>query len=86
MSDSIDWRDRKYQETYEAELTVLERRRKADPTCTVEDLEGTLRNLYIQDGADWDGRGSVQDTLLAATIAAHETFIANWRAELSEKN
>jgi hypothetical protein len=33
------------------------------------------------DGADWLGRGQVQDITLAATIAAYELFISEWKAE-----
>jgi len=33
------------------------------------------------DGADWGGRGDVQDTSLAAAIAAYERFIAELKAE-----
>ena len=81
MSD--DWRDVKYTETFEAELRGLERRRAADPLCTVADIEGILRHLYIMDGADQGGRGSVQDAAMAATIAAYEHFISSWKAELA---
>jgi hypothetical protein len=76
-----EWQDIKYTETFEEELRGLERRRAADPRCTVADIEGILRNLYIMDGADWGGRGGVQDMTMAATIAAYEHFIARWRAE-----
>lgn len=68
-------------ETLEAELRGLERRRRADPDCTIADLEGTLRHLRIMDGAGWAGRGEVQDTAIAATIAAYERFIAQWKAD-----
>jgi len=78
---STEWKDRKYSETFEDELRGLERRRAADPNCTIADLEAVLNNLYIMDGADWGGRGGVQDTTMAATIAAYEHFIADWRAE-----
>jgi hypothetical protein len=78
---SEEWRDIKYTETFEQEMRGLERRRKADSHCTVEDLEGTLQHLYIMDGADWGGRGPLQDTIMAATIAAYERFIADWKAE-----
>jgi hypothetical protein len=76
-----EWRDIKYTEVFEEELRVLERRRKADPDCKIEDLEGILKALYIMDGADWAGRGDVQDTVMAASIAAYERFIAQWKAE-----
>jgi hypothetical protein len=77
---SVEWRDVKYEETFEQELRGLRRRRESDPSCTVEDLEGVLKHLYIMDGADWGGRGDVQDTIMAATIAAYEHFIAQWKA------
>ncbi|MDR3247599.1 MAG: hypothetical protein LBT39_02330 [Treponema sp.] len=81
MGDSIEWRDAKYEEVFEQELRGLTRRREADPRCTAEDLEGVLQHLYIMDGADWYGRGSVQDIIMAATIAAYEHFIAQWKGE-----
>jgi hypothetical protein len=81
VGDSIEWRDAKYEEVFEQELRGLTRRREADPRCTAEDLEGVLQHLYIMDGADWYGRGSVQDIIMAATIAAYEHFIAQWKGE-----
>ncbi|MDR3343168.1 MAG: hypothetical protein LBT14_10390 [Treponema sp.] len=80
MRGSVDWRDVKYEETFEQELRGLERRRESDQSCRVEDLEGLLRHLYIMDGADWAGRGEVQDIIMAATIAAYEQVIAEWKA------
>ncbi|MDR0378117.1 MAG: hypothetical protein LBH70_10025 [Spirochaetaceae bacterium] len=84
MESSKDWREAKYEETLHEELRGLKRRREADPDCTVEDLEGTLRHLYHMDGADWLGRGEVQDITLTATIAAYERFIWDWKAEKPE--
>ena len=81
---SIEWQDIKYRETYDQELRGLTRRRESDPDCKIEDLEGTLKNLYIMDGADQGGRGPLQDIIMAATIAAYEHFIANWNAELEK--
>ena len=82
MAFSEKWRDSLYAETYEIEIRGLKLRRAADQRCTAEDIEGALKHLYIMDGADWGGRGPVQDTSLAATIAAYEHFIENWRSEL----
>ena len=79
MESSHEWQDAKYNETFAEELRGLERRRAADPHCTIADIEGTLKNLYIMDGSDWGGRGGVQDAVMAATIAAHEHFIAEWK-------
>jgi len=81
MGNSIEWRDITYQETFDEELRGLTRRRESDPACKVEDLEGVLNSLYIMEGADHIGRGSLQDVLLSARIAAYEHFIAEWKAE-----
>ena len=80
MSSSVEWKDVKYTEIFEEELRGLVRRRASDPNCSVEDIERVLQHLYIMDGADWYGRGDVQDITMAATIAAYEHFIAQWKA------
>jgi len=80
-SSSVEWKDVRYREAFEEELRGLVRRRDSNPLCTVEEIEGVLQHLYIMDGADWYGRGDVQGITLAATIAAHEHFIAQWKAE-----
>jgi len=82
MGVSKEWQAVKYREVFDEETRGLSRRRSSDPGCKVEDLEGILKNLYITDGADWGGRGGVQDIIMAATIAAYELFIAEWKAEL----
>jgi hypothetical protein len=81
MSSSVEWKEIKYTEVFEEELRGLQRRRESDPLCTVKDIEGLLQHLYIMDGADWYGRGDVQDITMAATIAAYEYFIAEWKAD-----
>jgi len=85
-NSSVDWRDKKYTSTFEEELRGLQRRREADPLCTIEDIEGVLRHLYKSEGDDWLGRGEVGDITMAATIAAHEDFIAQWKSENKSKN
>jgi hypothetical protein len=81
MALSEEWQEIKYKEVFEQETTGLTRRLSSDPDCKIEDLEAILRNLYIMDGADWGGRGSLQDTIMAATIAAYEQFIAKLKAK-----
>jgi hypothetical protein len=81
MNGAADWRDAKYDEILDQETRGLERRRASDPACSVEDLEAILLNLYHQDGSDWVGRGNLQDTVMAATIAAYEAFIHAWKTE-----
>jgi len=79
MGNSADWQDLKYKQVFDDETRGLERRRKADPACKIDDLEGILKNLYIINGTDQGG--SLQETIMAATIAAYERFIINWKAE-----
>lgn len=72
-----------YTESFEDELRLLERRRKIDKTLTIETLESTLQCLYAADGNNWDGRGALQQIMMDAQIAAYETFINNWKNELT---
>jgi len=81
MGNSAEWRDITYNETFDEEIRGLTRRRESDSTCKVEDIEAILKSLYILDGADHIGRGSLQDTIISARIAAYEHFIAQWKAE-----
>ncbi|MHB9294297.1 hypothetical protein PilKf_00004 [Pillotina sp. SPG140] len=76
---SESWQERVYQETFEQEVRGLERRRTRG--CLKSDLEQVLQSLYILDGADWIGRGAVQDCTITATIAAHEYVLATWHGQ-----
>ena len=75
MGGSTDWMETSYQENYEKELRGLRRRLESDPSCSINDLQGTLKNLYILEGSDWLGRGELQRITLSATIAAYEAII-----------
>ncbi|WP_010261014.1 hypothetical protein [Treponema primitia] len=77
-----NWQDTLYTKTFDQEVLGLERRRAVDPSCTIADVDGILQGLYVQDGADWLGRGEVGDITMAATIAAYEHIIAEWSATL----
>jgi len=78
MSSAAQWREIKYRQTFEEELRGLRRRKEANPSLSCDDIKGTLKHLYIMDGADQGGRGEVQDLTLAATIAAYELFLEEW--------
>ncbi|MDR0708408.1 MAG: hypothetical protein LBF60_11140 [Treponema sp.] len=80
----MDWRELKYNEIFEQETRGLERRR-ASTACAIEDIESLLESLYKLDGGNWIGRGEVQDIIMAATIAAHERFLAEWRAGVTNR-
>ena len=84
MSVTTEWMEIKYNDIFEEALRGLLQRRKSDPQCKVEDLERVLNNLYIRDGADLEGPGNLQKINTAATIAAYEHFIAEWKAEKGE--
>ncbi|AEE16910.1 hypothetical protein [Treponema brennaborense] len=80
MSESTIWKDEKYTEVFEEELRGIERRMANDTACTIDDIKGILDHLYISEGNNWEGRGPLGDTVMAATIAAYEQFIADYRA------
>ena len=81
MSISDEWKNTKYRQTFDEETRGLQRRREHDPNSKIADLEATLKNLYILDGADQGGRGCLQDIVMAAQIAAYEQFITQWKEE-----
>jgi hypothetical protein len=83
MNESVEWQDETYNHVFEEEITGLKRRITHDNTTTVADLEGTLKNLYISEGNNWEGRGPLGDTVISAQIAAYEHFIAEWKKELA---
>ena len=83
MPETIDWEDTKYQEVFDDETRLLVRRRSADASCTLDDVQGILDSLYIVDGNNAEGRSSVQQIVLSATIAAYEAFIHQWKKEIS---
>ncbi len=81
-----EWHDEKYREIFEGTLSGLHRRRAVDPNFSIEDAENQLAHLYVLDGNDWLGRGSLGDIVSGATIAAYELFIHEWKAEIGGKN
>lgn len=84
MSETTEWEDETYTTVLADEIRFLERRRQNDPSCTLSALEGILKNLYIHEGNNWDGRGAVQSLTMSATIAAYEQFIQSWKKEIAQ--
>jgi hypothetical protein len=77
---AADWRETKYEEVVEQEYLGLVRRRQVDPALTVADIEPT--EAPVHHGRRGLGRrGELQDTVMAATIAAYESFIFDWKKE-----
>ncbi|MGL4987006.1 MAG: hypothetical protein ACRC5H_07720 [Treponemataceae bacterium] len=83
MKNNENWQDEKYIHVYEEELRGLYRRREYDSNLHVEEIEKILKNLYICEGNNQEGRGAVGDIVCTATIAAHEFFIAEWKKEIA---
>ncbi|MDR0383500.1 MAG: hypothetical protein LBH50_05885 [Spirochaetaceae bacterium] len=79
--ETADWRDVLYRKTFDDETRGLARRVLSDKNCRAEDIEGMLRRFYELEGADWLGRGEVQNIALSATIAAYECFVKNLSAD-----
>lgn len=84
MTDAEALLEQKYQEAFEDEYRMIGKRRERDPSLTVEYFERYLRSLYELQDHDLDGRGALVDQVIAAQIAAHEAYIANWKKELSQ--
>ncbi len=75
------WRDAAYNESYDKTYKSLERRRVEDASFSIADLTGILGHLYVQDGNDQGGRGSLQDALMQSMIDAHEDFLSDWKKD-----
>ncbi len=73
MSESDSWEQDKFNEIFEDELRLLNRRFKSNVSCSIEELEGILQSLYIMEGHSLEGK--VYEISLSATIAAYEAFI-----------
>lgn len=75
MAETKSWEDDKFNEVFEDEIRLLERRFENDSSCTIEDLQGILNSLYIIEGNNIQGRSRVNEISLSASIAAYESFI-----------
>lgn len=84
MNESTQWLDKAYACTLEDEQRGLERRRAHDSNLKIEEVQGILDHLYINEGNNWEGRGPLADVVLAATIAAYEQYISEWNEELKK--
>ena len=79
------WRDKKFQEVFDIVYATTKYRRLLDPGFGIKDLERLLAILYVNEGNDQSGRGCLGDTVSAATIAAHEQVLAEWRRDLASQ-
>ncbi len=74
-----DIRDQKYTETFEATVAQITMRRRVDKNFTLHELQKLLETAYINQGNEWGGKGSLQEIVQEATIAAYEFLLAEWQ-------
>ena len=74
---------RRYDEVFDALYRYLEEKRRTDPTFTRAHVRGFLKDAYVRLGNNWTGKGTLFETTQNATIAAYETFLANWKADIA---
>jgi hypothetical protein len=75
MPNTAEWEGEMYARVFEEETRMLERRFARNASSTLAEVEAQLKSLYISEGNNWEGRGSIGDITFAATIAAFEHFI-----------
>ena len=72
----IDYIDEHYDDTFASVYGMLAERVRHSPVEAECHIRQTLRSLYVRQGNDWTGRGSVGNAGLGASIAAHEAILA----------
>jgi hypothetical protein len=77
MPQTTEWEDEIYTRVFEDETRMLERRFANNAASNIAEVEAQLQSLYVSEGNNWEGRGSIGDITFAATIAAFEHFIAS---------
>jgi hypothetical protein len=79
VQQTANWEDEIYARVFEDELRMLERRFANNASSNIAEVEAQLKSLYVSEGNNWEGRGPIGDITFAATIAAFEQFIANYK-------
>ncbi|GFO68613.1 hypothetical protein GMLC_21920 [Geomonas limicola] len=69
--------DELYDSTFESVYEALVEMVRKDPRWALQQIRGILKSLYVRQGNDWSGRGVVSDTGIDASIAAHESILAD---------
>lgn len=68
--------DQSYDDTFESVHENLKKMAHKNPDSTESLIRGLLKSFYVRQGNDWTGRGAIGNAGLDATIAAHESFLA----------
>ena len=77
--DMSEWDEELYDEIYNSMLHYLKKRREGDPEFTREVLEEILSDAYKKQGNAWAGKSPVEEIKEAATIAAFEQYLNDWK-------
>jgi hypothetical protein len=71
-----DYIEERYEDTFSSVYAVLQELAQKDPEQTERHIRQTLKSLYIRQGNDWTGRGAIGNAGLDASVAAHESVLA----------
>jgi len=73
---------RRYDAVFNDVCNFVAYQRRTNPTFTLERLQELLDEACVREGNNWVGRGEVSHIVEAATIAAYEHALAEWKTEL----
>ena len=82
----MDWKEQKYDETFEEVVAAMERRRLLDPSFSIADLEAILHAQYVNQDHDWEGRGAAFEIKQQATIDAYEHLLRKWKTIITPES
>lgn len=74
-----EWDDDLYDEIYHSMLHYLDKRREGDAEFTRKVLEEILADAYRKQGNAWNGKSPVEEIKEAATVAAFEHYLNEWK-------
>jgi hypothetical protein len=70
--------EERYDDTFVSVYDSLKDMVRKDPDHAEQYARGILKCLYIRQGNDWTGRGAIGNAGLDASIAAHESILAEF--------
>ena len=71
----------KYNETYASTYAFYKERVAEQKEQGIQELTRFLNDLYVNEGNDWLGRHEVRTEILAATIAACEAVLQEYKGD-----
>lgn len=70
--------DNIFDEVFTGITRHLEERRSKDPSFKKEELKLLLKDQYVLQGNNQEGRSKPVETEIEATIAAYQQFLSKW--------